>query len=124
MAARVMQPERRKSPRLAESLALAVSQNGTAVHGETNNLSATGVYCTLKQFIAPMTKLKIEFELPQGTRHVRVRCTGIVVRVEPMIADAGSVTVAMTENVTRPPDEAVASMGSAVMETASAGAQP
>ncbi len=79
--------ERRRHARAAERIALAITDAGAALSTETKNLSASGVYCTLERFIAPMSKLQLEFELPNGSRRVKIRCTGVVVRVEPVIAN-------------------------------------
>ena len=80
--------ERRRAPRIAERVALAITDGGTELTTETRNLSASGAYCTLDHFISPMSKLQLRFELPQGTRRTTIRCAGVVVRVEPVIAGA------------------------------------
>jgi hypothetical protein len=77
--------ERRAQPRVEERLRLSVADATGTIHAETKNLSAAGVYCALETFLAPMTKLQLDFELPVGGRHVRVRCEGIVVRVDPVV---------------------------------------
>jgi hypothetical protein len=83
-----MRQERRQAPRVAERFPVALRDAGVELHAQTKNLSAVGTYCTLDHFIAPMTKLQLQFELPYGSRRVRVRCSGVVVRVEPVIANA------------------------------------
>ena len=89
MAPRLMaSQERRRAPRVVERVPVALTDEGKAFQAESENLSATGVYCTLERFIPPMTKLQVQFELPDGARHVRIRCEGIVVRVEPVITTA------------------------------------
>lgn len=89
MAAGLMPtPERRRAPRVAERIPLAISDGGVALTAETKNISATGAYCTLDRFIAPMTKLQLQLELPDGARRTVIRCEGVVVRVEPAITDA------------------------------------
>ncbi len=80
--------ERRRAPRVAERVSVALTEEGKAFQAESENLSAAGVYCTLDRFLPPMTKLQLQFELLDGARHVRVRCEGVVVRVEPIIASA------------------------------------
>ena len=80
--------ERRRSPRVDERVALSLSDAGTELRTETRNLSASGAYCTLDRFLAPMTKLALRFELANGSRRVTIRCSGVVVRVEPVIASA------------------------------------
>ncbi|MBI3083337.1 MAG: PilZ domain-containing protein [Candidatus Omnitrophica bacterium] len=80
-----MSHERRRAPRVPERVPLAITAAEAVVEAETKNLSASGVYCALERFIAPMTKLQLAFELPQGDRPARIECSGVVVRVEPII---------------------------------------
>lgn len=82
------QPERRRSPRALERVPLQVVDGGLELEGETRNLSAAGLYCTLDRFIPPMSKLTIHLQLPGRLRQRRIRCIGVVVRVEPGAADA------------------------------------
>ena len=83
-----MTRERRHEPRVAERVPLAIRDASTELATETNNLSASGAYCTLDRFIAPMSKLQLRFELPsQGHRSTSIRCAGVVVRVEPVISN-------------------------------------
>lgn len=65
-----------------------VSHDAATLQTESKNLSASGVYCTLERFIPPMTKLRVQFEVPNGSRRVRIACTGVVVRVDPVIREA------------------------------------
>ena len=88
MAARVMSQERRNAPRVDEHLSIAISGDGHIAQAQTQNLSTAGAYCTIDRFIPPMTKLELAFELPDGTRRVRITGSGVVVRTEPIIADA------------------------------------
>ena len=80
-----MAQERRGARRVVERVSIGLADGGFAVTAETKNLSATGVYCSVDQFIAPMTKLQLEFELPEGSRQVKIQCRGVVVRVQPAI---------------------------------------
>ena len=66
----MMDQERRKSPRVAQRLTLALTQDDGECVVETMNISASGAYCTMDRFIAPMSKLKVHFELPDGARQV------------------------------------------------------
>ena len=77
--------ERRRAPRLAESVSLDITEAKAPVQAEMKNLSATGVYCALNRFIPPMTKLRLLFELPGGIRRTQIRCAGVVVRVDPIV---------------------------------------
>ncbi|OGX29065.1 MAG: hypothetical protein A3B78_03460 [Omnitrophica WOR_2 bacterium RIFCSPHIGHO2_02_FULL_67_20] len=96
--------ERRRSPRVSERVPLAITDGGAPIQAETVNLSAAGAYCTLDRFLAPMTKLQLDYELPDppgggvgGGRRVRIRCAGVVVRSEPVIVspDKGRYHVAI-----------------------------
>ena len=86
MAAGMTRPERRRAPRVAERISLTLAQADGVVQAETQNLSAAGAYCTLDRFIPPLTKLELQLELPDGRQRTSLRCTGVVVRVEPLIA--------------------------------------
>ena len=81
--------ERRAAPRAPERVVVDLTgHDATTLQTESRNLSATGVYCTLARFIPPMTKLRVRFEVPNGARRVKIACTGVVVRVEPVVQDA------------------------------------
>ena len=80
--------ERRRQPRIAERVVMDVTDAGTALTAESHNLSTAGVYCTLDRFLAPMSKVQLRFELPNGGRTAKVQCAGVVVRVEPLVANA------------------------------------
>ena len=91
------QSERRSTPRVAERVSFAITEGQVVLQAESIDLSATGAYCTLERFIAPMTKLQLDYELPDGSRRVRICCTGVVVRTEPVVAspDKGRYHVAI-----------------------------
>ena len=80
--------ERRRHARTMAPASVTIRDGGSELVTETKNLSASGAYCTLKQFIAPMSKLQLDFQLPNGSRRIHVRCSGVVVRVEPVITEA------------------------------------
>ena len=80
-----MSQERRRAPRISERVSVEISDATAECRTETTNISTVGAYCTLDRFIAPMTKLQLEFEVPNGPRHVRIRCEGVVVRAEPVV---------------------------------------
>ena len=83
-----MTKERRIAPRVAERFTVSLQGPAALIEAESKNLSASGVYCLTKQWLAPMTKLAVDFSLPQGGKAARIQCTGVVVRVEPIIANA------------------------------------
>ena len=80
--------ERRQAPRTLEQITVAMLDGSREFRTETKNLSASGAYCTLDRFIPPMSKLQLTFELPQGGRKVKIRCAGVVVRIEPVVVNA------------------------------------
>ena len=88
MAAGLMGQERRQAPRVDEGVSLAIRDATAELRTETKNISTVGVYCTLDRFIAPMTKLQLQFEIPNGARRVRVQGEGVVVRAEPVVTNA------------------------------------
>jgi len=90
MATRLMAAqEHRREPRIAERISLAIAEAGGELSADTKNLSASGAYCTLDRFIAPMTKVQLRFTLPQvGAQPAQIRCPGVIVRIEPVIASA------------------------------------
>jgi len=68
---------------------VAIAGAGPDLQTETHNISASGAYCTLDRFIPLMTKVSLRFTLPGGMRGAVVKCTGIVVRVEPAVTKGG-----------------------------------
>ena len=83
MASRLMH-ERRQTPRVAKRVPVTIAGEQGVIQAETKNISAAGAYCSLEQRLAPMTKLELEFSLETNPKSVRVRCHGVVVRVEPL----------------------------------------
>ncbi len=90
-----MSAERRQAPRVAERVTLAIREPGAPIQTETHNLSTIGAYCTVDRFISPMTKLQLQFDVPNGGRVAPIRCTGVVVRVDPAVSPAGRATYRM-----------------------------
>jgi hypothetical protein len=89
MATRLMASERRRAPRIPGRVSLAVTDGGAEVQAETKDLSASGAYCLMDRFLAPMSKLQLRFELPRArSGRTTVRCAGVVVRVEPVVSEA------------------------------------
>jgi len=83
--------ERRQHPRVDARLSMRVEgppADGQIAHivTESQNISASGVYCTSSHFLAPLSKVALTIVLPrfQGAgRQELVKCEGIVVRCEP-----------------------------------------
>ena len=83
--------ERRRAPRIAQQVSLSIVNPREVIQAETKDLSSSGVYCTLSRFVALMTKLELNFTLP-GAEANPIRCTGVIVRVEPPQAESGRST--------------------------------
>ena len=81
-----MTQEKRSAPRIAKQIRFAINDGTSIIQAETKNLSISGAYCLIDKFIAPMTKLEIRFELPHKPRPAKIRLTGVVVRVEPVVS--------------------------------------
>lgn len=79
--------ERRRAPRVKERLLLALTEGASTFQAHLHNLSATGAYCALDRFLPPMTKLEVQCVLLNGSQPTHIRCTGVVVRVEPVVAN-------------------------------------
>ena len=77
------QSERRGAPRIAKRLPLRLTHDEGDLTTKTENISASGAYCTIRRFVPLMTKLRIRLELLDQSKPASVICEGIVVRVEP-----------------------------------------
>lgn len=91
MSDQVQGGERRKSRRVDATLALNLEVDlpgsGRATSPETINVSSTGVYFRTRQYIEPMTKLSLNFDVPTDEKgdSAPVQCEGIVARVVPEV---------------------------------------
>ena len=84
--------ERRRSLRAEARLSMRVEGrhaggDSTQVVTESQNISASGVYCTSTHFLAPLSKVALTIVLPRlpgstGNKEL-IKCDGIVVRCEP-----------------------------------------
>ena len=88
--------ERRRKPRADARLSMRVegSHDGeaTQIVTESQNISASGVYCTSSRFLPPLSKIALTIVLPKvpggrGTQEL-IKCDGIVVRCEPVAKKA------------------------------------
>lgn len=83
--------ERRRDPRLQKSVPLKLSCDDGDFVSESGNISRSGVYCRVNQYIAPMMKLKVQLLLPVRSLGKKVikklSCRGVVVRSEPVISE-------------------------------------
>jgi hypothetical protein len=79
--------ERRKSPRVAAELPIAVEGGPAEATGKTLNISENGVYFEVPHLIEPLTKVRMELFVPSESGGeddgVRLGFDGVVVRVEP-----------------------------------------
>ena len=75
--------ERRIEPRAVSRVALVLDHAAEELSAATENISASGAYCTVGRFIPLMTKLRVRLELPSGRASRAIHCQGVVVRIEP-----------------------------------------
>ena len=79
--------ERRSHPRLSQKIPLAVKAQAFDLATESLNISSSGVYCQINQYIEPMTKINMAILLPGKSKNSKIstkkiNCRGIVVRTE------------------------------------------
>ncbi len=70
--------DRRRYPRVDETLRLKVRRGGEHVATETVNVSCGGALCWLDHRLRPMTKVAVALALPKRL----VECTGVVIRCD------------------------------------------
>ncbi len=79
--------ERRKDPRLDNNIPVKICREDGDIVTETQNISCSGAYCRVNQYIAPMTKLKIHLLLSASKSgkgvSKKISCEGVVVRSQP-----------------------------------------
>lgn len=79
-------PEKRRHPRVDNSVPVKISSCSGDLVTETRNISCSGAYCRVSDYIEPMTRLSLMLLLPtrQGGRASsrKIVCNGIVVRAE------------------------------------------
>lgn len=85
--------ERRSRPRADARLSMRVEgrpDDGqtTQIVTESQNISASGVYCTSSHFLSPLSKVALTIVLPRipgtGGKQELIKCEGIVVRCLPL----------------------------------------
>ena len=84
--------ERRKYPRIAESVSCQVSIGPERFQTVTKNLSCGGALCSLKEQVEPMTKLEVVLDLPPvpggiAMSRQSVRCAGVVIRQDRLLLE-------------------------------------
>jgi c-di-GMP-binding flagellar brake protein YcgR len=82
--------ERRRAPRADARLSMRVDpsqREGSQIVTESQNISASGIYCQCGEYFSPASKVALTIVLPKlpGTRTTKelVKVEGIVVRCEP-----------------------------------------
>jgi len=85
--------ERRKHPRINKKLPIKIlAQRKDLLVTRTENISASGAYCSTNKYIEPMTILEIVMLLPHhipGKKDHKITCKGVVVRTEKAPANNG-----------------------------------
>ena len=85
--------ERRQHPRADAHLSMRVEgvpDDGqiAQIVTESQNISASGVYCTSSHFLSPLSKVALTIVLPRvpghNGRQDLIKCEGIVVRCQPV----------------------------------------
>jgi c-di-GMP-binding flagellar brake protein YcgR len=78
--------ERRQHPRVPSNVPVKITSPGADFVTETRNISCSGAYCRIDQYLEPMTRLGITFLLPVRkdgkVTTKRLSCNGVVVRTE------------------------------------------
>lgn len=85
--------ERRKYPRVSESIPCAVTLGQNSFSSKTKNLSCGGVLCLIPHSIPVMTKLEVDLKFPLGSpkdQSLAIQCTGVVVRQELETSTSGA----------------------------------
>ena len=88
MAPQAPSTERRRARRIDDSFAATLQDGDQTAESTIRNISASGAYCTVNRFIAPMTKIQVRFNLPDSDPSVTIDCVGVVVRVTPRAHEA------------------------------------
>src|SRR5512140_683615 len=95
--------ERRKSPRIDARLALQVEKkikgcSERPATTESLNLSSNGLYCHVRSFIAPATKVALTLLLPSfgraGKKTQVINCEAVVVRCQEDVSDPNNYELA------------------------------
>ena len=83
-----MLEERRIHKRIPKKLTLKIADTDFDIITETVNISPAGVYCRVTRMLPLMSKIEVVLLVPTkgNERHTKkVRCKGVVVRIEPVI---------------------------------------
>jgi hypothetical protein len=81
--------ERRAEPRLSQGLHLKIAQDSFELVTQTENISASGIYCRVGKPLPLMSKVEIALVIPVPKEDKvvtkKIKCRGVVVRSEPII---------------------------------------
>lgn len=102
-------PERRKHPRILKKLPLKVKVNSYNIVTETLNISASGAYCEIDRYIAPMTKVGLILLVPLRLKNNKtvtrkLSCEGVLVRIEKSKSSEGKFNIAIFFTHMKEPD--------------------
>ena len=80
--------ERRSHPRIEKNVPLKIKDDQFDIVTETKNISCSGAYCIVNQYLSPMTKVAITLLIPipksdNKATIKKINCQGVVVRTEP-----------------------------------------
>lgn len=92
--------EKRRHPRLAKKLPIKVKADTFDLVTETENISLSGVCCTVDKHIPPMVKTNIIMLLPikkknQDIESKKITCQGVVVRAHESSIHKGKYNIAL-----------------------------
>lgn len=94
--------DRRRHRRVEGNIPLKISTGEFDLVTETKNLSRTGAFCRVNQYVEPMTKLKIHlllnFRRNKKILTKKISCDGVVVRTESDPEDDSTYNIAIFFN--------------------------
>lgn len=84
--------DRRRAPRANVKIPVEIKSNRKTIGAQTQNISASGAYCTTDRFIPLNTELDVTLHVPdkasRGRKNLKeMKCHGIVVRNQPLPAE-------------------------------------
>lgn len=93
-------PDRRRHIRILDRLPFKLADNVSVIATQTINISASGAYCEIDRYIAPMTKVNVTLLVPLRLKSNKissktVRLGGVVVRTEKSRSSEGRFSIAV-----------------------------
>lgn len=89
--------ERRKHPRIKKKLPLKLKSQEFDLITETKNISASGAYCRIPRYLAPLTRLGISLILPSKNKTEKIDCKGVIVRTEENLDNTSDIAIYFNE---------------------------